>query len=285
MGLKETVKHFKMKNIFQKSLYAALFILMAASCKKEENKVYFEGGTAPVLTATPATIPTLSIATKANHALSLKWTNPNYNFTTGVSSQDVTYLLQIDKTGANFTGATKQEISIAKDLAVDMTVSELNGYLTKMELESDKPYDIEMRVISSIKGSVPLTSNVVKFTGVVPYEDFAIIPPAGNQLYIVGDATPAGWGNPVPEPTQKLTTVKKGLYEIVLALNGGKSYLFLPVNGSWDTKYGGTGANNTNNPDGDAFKAGGGDLKAPNDNGTYKITVDFKTGKFKVVKQ
>lgn len=273
-----------MKNIIQKSLYAAMLVLLAVSCKKEENKIYFEGGTAPVLSATSANIPTLSIATKANQALALKWTNPNYNFTTGISSQDVTYLLQID-TVESFASATKQEISIAKDLGVTMTVAELNGYLTKMELASDEPHDIQMRVISSIKGSVPLPSNILKFTGVVPYEDFAILPPASNQLFIVGDATPAGWGNPVPEPAQKLTTIKKGLYEITLNLNGGKSYLFLPVNGSWDAKYGGTGANNTNNPDGDAFKAGGGDLKAPAASGTYKITVDFKIGKYKVVKQ
>jgi hypothetical protein len=273
-----------MKNTIQKTLYAALLVLLAVSCKKEENKIYFEGGTAPVLSSTSATIPVLSVATKANQALSLHWTNPNYNFTTGLSSQDVTYLLQIDKAGNNFTGPTKQEISISKDLSVNMTVAELNGYLTKMELEADKPYDLEMRVISSIKNTVALPSNVLKFVAVVPYEDFAILPPASNELYIVGDATPGGWDNPVPAPAQKLTTVKKGLYEITVALNGGKSYLFLPVNGSWAAKYGGTGANNTNDPAGGTFKAEGGDLKAPAANGNYKITVDFKLGKFTVTK-
>lgn len=274
-----------MKNTIQKMLFAGLLVILAVSCKKEETKIFFEGGTAPVLTANVASIPTLSVATKANPAITLKWTNPNYSFTTGLSSQDVTYLVQVDKAGANFASSTRQELSIAKDLSVSLTVAELNAMLTKMELEADVPHNIEIRAISSIKGSVPLTSNVLKFNNVVPYEDFALLPPASNELYIVGSATPGGWSNPVPVPSQKLTTVKKGLYEIVLKLTGGQSYLFLPVNGSWSAKYGGTGANNTNNPDGDNFKAEGGDLKAPDVSGVYKITVDFKTGKFKLTKQ
>lgn len=274
-----------MKNTIQKTLFAGLLLVLAvSSCKKEETKIFFEGGTAPVLTANAAVIPELSVANKDKQALALTWTNPNYNFTTGVSSQDVSYILQIDKAGSNFASNVKQEISIAKQLSTSMTVVELNGFLTKMELEADKPYDIELRVVSSIKGAVRLISNVIKFTNVIPYEDFAILPPASNELYIVGSATKGGWANPVPVATQKLTTVKKGLYELTLLINGGESFLLLPVNGSWDDKYGGAGANNTNNQDGDAIKRGGGDLKAPAASGTYKLTVDFKTGKYKMTK-
>lgn len=272
-----------MKNTIQKTLFAALLVLLVVSCKKEETKVYFEGGTAPVLSASSSAI-TLSSLIKNEKAIAFEWTNPNYNFTTGISSQDVSYLVQIDKAGANFASPVKQEVSIAKALGTSMTVNEFNTLLTKMELASDEPHNIEIRVISSIKGSVPLTSNVLAFTGVVPYEDFSVIPPASNELYIVGDATQGGWDNPVPAPAQKLTTVKKGLYEITVKLNGGKSYLLLPVNGSWSAKFGYTGTNNTNNVDGDTFKAEGGDIKAPAATGDYKITVDFKTGKFKVTK-
>ena len=60
--------------------------------------------------------------------------------------------------------------------------------------------------------------------------------------------------------------------------------MFLPVNGSWNTKYGGIGANNTNNPNEDDFREGGGDLKAPPISGTYKIEVDFQRGKYKLTK-
>ncbi|MEK7199408.1 MAG: hypothetical protein AAB212_05760, partial [Bacteroidota bacterium] len=70
-----------------------------------------------------------------------------------------------------------------------------------------------------------------------------------------------------------------------IALSGGNSYLFLPVNGDWGAKYGAIGANNSNNPDGDDFKPGGGDMLAPAVSGNYKISVDFQRGKFTVTKQ
>ena len=73
-------------------------------------------------------------------------------------------------------------------------------------------------------------------------------------------------------------------FEITLPLTGGGSYLFLPVNGDWSAKYGALGANNTNNPNGDDFKPGGGDLIAPGVSGDYKIEVDFQRGKFTLTK-
>ena len=271
-----------MKKIFQQTLLAVSILLMIGSCKKEETKIYYEGGTDPVLSADRSSI-SLSNLTKNDHAVTLSWTNPNYSFTTGPNSQDVTYLVQLDVAGAGFSSPTKQEVSISKDLSLKWTVSELNTLLTKMELAPDVPHDIEMRVVSSIKGAVSRNSNVLTFNDVVPFEDFAVTPPVSGQLFIVGDATPGGWGNPVPA-NQELTALQKGIFEITLQLTGDKSYLFLPVNGSWSAKYGGLGANNTNNPAGDAFKPEGGDLKAPAASGNYKINVNFKTGKFIVTK-
>jgi hypothetical protein len=69
-----------------------------------------------------------------------------------------------------------------------------------------------------------------------------------------------------------------------IALNGGQSYLFVPLYGDWNAKYGGVGANNTNNVNGDDFRANGGDLLAPPVSGNYKIEVDFQRGKFTVTK-
>jgi hypothetical protein len=60
--------------------------------------------------------------------------------------------------------------------------------------------------------------------------------------------------------------------------------LLIPKNGMWE-KYGGMGANNTNNVNGDDFKAEGGDLLAPPASGRYKISVDFQRGKFTLTPQ
>ena len=75
-----------------------------------KHKIYYEEGTAPVLTANRTSTIPLSFATQDNEAIKLNWTNPDYKFTTGVSSQNVTYLIEIDTTGANFTNPNRQSI-------------------------------------------------------------------------------------------------------------------------------------------------------------------------------
>lgn len=263
-----------------------LLAILSGSCKKEENKIFFEGGTNPVLSASQTgTIP-LSFANKDLEAVKLKWTNPEYQFTTGISSQNVAYQLEIDTTGANFTNPSRKIISISQDLSFSFTQNTLNDYLlNQLQLTVSVPHNIEMRVRSSIGTAVPLYSNVLKFT-VTPYAiPPKVPPPASGKLYLVGSATPGGWNNPVPVPSQEFTKVSPTLFRInSIALTGGGSYLFLPVNGDWSAKYGALGANNTNNVNGDDFKPGGGDMLAPAASGNYKIEVDFQRGKFTLTK-
>ena len=201
----------------------------------------------------------------------------------------MTYQLEIDTTGADFTNPQRKILTISNDLSLTLTQHDLNDYLlNQLQLTPAAPHNIEFRVRSTIGTSIPLFSNVLKFT-VTPYAiPPKVDPPASGELYIVGNATPggdaSGWNNPVPVPGQKFTQVSPTIYEITIALNADKSYLFLPVNGSWTVKYGGVGANNTNNVNGDDFKIQGGDLKAPGISGNYKIQVDFQRGKFTLTK-
>ncbi|MDQ6814644.1 MAG: SusE domain-containing protein [Bacteroidota bacterium] len=264
-------------------LFSALW-----SCKKDEYKDYLEGGFAPVLTASVTGSIPLSYANQNDEAIKLMWTNPNYQFTTGISSQDVNYLIEIDTAGANFTNPNKQTVAVSKDLSVSFTNAQFNDYLlNQLVLKPAMPHNLEIRVKAGLgsKSVAPLISNVLKLT-VTPYAiPPKVAPPASGKLYIVGNATPGGWNNPVPEPAQQLTKISETFYQITLPLTGGGSYLLLPSNGSWDVKYGGTGSNNTNNVNGDDFKIGGGDLIAPPASGNYKITVDFQRGKFTVTPQ
>jgi hypothetical protein len=252
------------------------------------ENITYESGTAPVLTASKTTTIPLAFSDSTKEAVSLRWTNPNYQFTTGVSSQDVTYLLEIDTTGANFKSLSRQSISISKELGVSFTNTQLNDYLlNQLQLKVAVPHNIEMRVTSSINSTVPLVSNVLKFIT----KPYSIPPkvdtPASGKLFITGSATPGSWQCACGEPellTQKLTRVSATLYEITLPLTGGGSYKLIPVYASWNTSYGFTGASNANNVDSDDFKLGGNDIKAPAVSGNYKITVDFQRGKFTVVK-
>jgi starch-binding outer membrane protein SusE/F len=284
-----------MKNILKTLSFALIVMMVVVSCKKEENQVFVEGGTAPALTATrTGTIP-LSFANAAQEGITLTWTNPEYRFTTGISSQDVSYLIEIDTTGANFTNPKRQVISVSKDLTRTYTVGEFNDFLlNQLQLDSLTTHNIEIRVTASIGGSIPIYSNVLKYTGVKPYAIPPKVTPPGTppnytdgRLYITGSATPASWmaGGDPENLNQKFTRVSRTVYVLnSIALTGGGSYLFVPLYGDWNNKYGFVGANNANNVDGDDFRHNGGDMRAPAVSGNYKIEVDFQRGKFTVTK-
>lgn len=267
----------------------SFFTLVLFSCKKDEHKIYYEEGTAPVLTSSVTGSIPLSFVNQDKQALKLSWTNPNYQFTTGVSSQDVNYTIEIDTTGADFTNPLRQTITVSKELSRTFTQSQFNDYLlNQLVLTPDVPHNIEIRVSSSLAGgSVSLPSNVLKFV-VTPYSiPPKVTPPASGKLFITGGATPGNWmGGGDPElASQQFTQVKPTLYVLPsIALTGGGSYLFVPVYGDWGNKYGFDGANNQNDVNGDNLKKEGGDIKAPAASGNYKIEVDFQRGKFTVTK-
>ena len=274
-----------MKKIY--SILAGTLLLAGTlvSCKKEENRITFEGGTNPVLTANSLTPRVLAIANRDVLSLKLNWTNPDYRFTTGVSSQDVNYLLQIDVEGANFGGAKKYEKVIAKDLSASLTTGELNTALLSMDLPENVAHKLEVRVIATlINGTVPLPSNVLKMT-VTPYLD--VVYPVPANLYITGAATPGNWmGGGDPElASQKFTKISSSEFQInSLNMKAGQGFLFVPVYGNWSNKYGFTGAGLGNNPNGDNFKPEGSDIISPAVAGNYRINVSFKTGKFTFTK-
>ena len=112
--------------------------------------------------------------------------------------------------------------------------------------------------------------------------DAATIP---ANLFIVGGATPGGWSNPVPVPAQQFTKINSYIFEITIALKKGEKYLLLPENGSWDHKF--AVANNTvpEAKTGTTFTVDSGqDIPAPDEDGTYKITVNFLTNTYTVTK-
>jgi hypothetical protein len=276
-----------MKNIFK----SFLFLVVAAglfSCEKDENQVVFEGGTAPSLTASATTIA-LSFVNKEMPAITFNWSNPNYKFSTGLSSQDVSYLMEIDVAGANFTSASRQSITIASELSRTFTQEQFNNFLTnQLQLPVAVARQIEIRITASLGNNIgALASNVLRFT-VTPFATPpAVTPPSTNKLFITGSATPASWQCGCGEPelaSQQFTRLSPTLYTLNINLNAGGSYLLLPQYGSWSAKFGGTGGNNTNNVSGGDFRADGSDLLAPAVSGLYKIDVDFQRGKFTVTK-
>lgn len=270
-------------------LLSPFLLLMLFSCKKEENKIFYEGGNAPALSASTATV-TLEPGLEANTALVLKWTNPDYTFTTGLSSHDVTYTMEMDTLGANFSSSKKYTTVIARELSKTYTVGELNAILGNtmvLQLDPRREYTLQLRVTASIGSALQLTSNVVSFKTTPFAPPPKITPPSSGKLYITGSATAGNWmGGGDPElVSQKFTKLSSTLYQITIDLICNGSYTFVPVYGDWSSKYSIKVKNDPSEIYGGDFQVQGEDILAPPLSASYKITVDFQLGKFTVVKQ
>jgi starch-binding outer membrane protein SusE/F len=278
---------FYMKNIL-KLVFTFLVAGGLFSCEKKVSEISFEEGTAPVLTASTANV-SLEPGSESNTAVTFSWTNPDYSFSTGPSSHDVNYALEFDTLGANFSSSKKITTIIARDLSKTYTVGQLNGILGNemiLQLDPRRNYTIQARVTSTIGTALPLASNVISFVT----KPFAPPPkvelPAAGTLWVVGDAATSGWSNPLPGPydvSQKFTKLSNTLYELTVNLPGGGGYKLIQQMGNWDTQYrmvaGGTWEG------GDFLKQNSDpQFPGPPTAGTYKITIDFQLGKFKVIK-
>ncbi|HXB08314.1 MAG TPA: SusE domain-containing protein [Puia sp.] len=291
-----------MNRILHNKFLATLFgVLALAACKKQGTDVVYESGVAPVLTATLKDSIPLSSANAKNQAISFAWTNPNYQFSNGPSSLNVTYNLEFDTVGANFTSPHMQTVQVSPNLSTSFTVDALNGLVANgLQLAYGQQHTLQVRVVSQIApytsgsaGIAMLNSNPLNFT-VTPYAPPpAVNPPASGTLVLVGgDPLLGAWSNPVPA-AQQFTKVSNTDYQLTIALSGGDptnsnssdQYLILPVNGSWSHKY--ACASTSAEP----FSGGSfgldqsSNFPGPTAAGTYKFDVNFQTGIITVTKQ
>jgi hypothetical protein len=273
-----------MKNIFLNfvSIIATASLLLA-SCTKDETKVIFKGGTPPVLSANVSDSIPLPITDTTGNAVTFSWTNPEYQFSNGISSLNVTYYLQIDTAGANFSSPNIQTVAINSDLSTTFTVSSLNKVLANgLLFATGAKHTIEVRLESFLgTGAEPLYSNPLTFT-VTPFAPPPkIVPPSNGQLFIVGDATPGGWPPLSNDPSvEKFTEVSPTLYKITIALNGGKEYKLVAIPGQWTEQWSVKDADTL--PNGGDFVLNGANCIAPATSGVYDIVVNFQLGKFTV---
>jgi len=115
-----------------------------------------------------------------------------------------------------------------------------------------------------------------------PFNDQHGLP---SDLFMVGGATPGGWNNPVPVPSQQLTRRNAVEWDVTLNLTAGEKYLLLPTNGDWGRKFGTADDMAPNAGLGGKIKPEGSDIPAPATTGSYKFTVDFYKGTYKLTPQ
>jgi len=225
------------------------------------------------ITLTPSSTDplVLQVTNGNNNAVSFTWNSSNYG------NHSINYALQIDTAGDNF--ATPQVIQYGTSLNASLIENALNTAAINAGAIGGSTKNIEFRVVSYLDNtytsplvySNTVTINVTTYTPVPP------------NLYIVGDATPGGWNNPVPAPAQQFYKLDAYSYSIIVNLTAGKSYLFLPLNGDWGHKYG--GATDGVSSAGTLLKDGdvpGSNTPAPATSGLYDIVVNFQTNKYTV---
>jgi starch-binding outer membrane protein SusE/F len=277
-----------MKNYLTTIVLIVFAAVWFTGCKKDENRNFFLGGKAPVFSANPTNV-VLDPLHEMDEAVRFTWTNPEYQFSTGLSSQDVQYALEFD-VNTSFTSANKYVTTISKELSKSYTVVDFNKILgNSMLLPLDQDVTIYARVVSSLRyessqnGSIPSNVVTIKTKPYAPPPLVAV--PSESNLWATGDAFNSGWQNPLSAPydvEQKFTKLSNTKYEAIVNFKGGGGYKLIQKQGEWSSQY--------HRVDGDAFA--GNFEKADAEPGfigpaagRYKITIDFQIGKFSVVPQ
>ncbi len=191
----------------------AFFIIVAMVASCQPDKLPTPAGAAPAgplaVSASSDNIVLTQTATSAStSALTLNWTTGT-NHGTGSS---ISYVLQIGKKGNNFANAL--EFNMGKGVYTkSFTVSELNDdLLNHWNIPAGSVGQLEARVIDTVYSS-PNVSDVSKSLdiSVSPYK------PVSTTLYLLGDATQAGWDSTkaipmAPTKTDPTTFVYRGLF-------------------------------------------------------------------------
>ncbi|HSV09463.1 MAG TPA: SusE domain-containing protein, partial [Hanamia sp.] len=211
----------------------------------------------------------LQIANATANAISFNWNASPYGANT------INYALQLDTAGGNF--AHPQVIKYGNALTSNITVNDLNTAAIAAGVMGGSTKNVEFRIVSYVGTDY---SKVLGNSNTITINLTTYVAAPAN-LYIVGDATPGGWANPVPTPSQRFTKIDAVSFGIILNLTAGGSYLLLPVNtNNWDVKYGGTSANGGTLLANNAVP--GSNTPAPATSGLYKIVVNFQTNTYTV---
>ena len=221
-------------------------------------------------------LPTSGALYLVGNATQSGWSNP-----VSVPSQQ---FVQIDETtwaGVFNLNGGSEYLVLPVNGSWDHKYAVPNKGVSGLSAGGDFGYDASDNFPSpSATGLYTITLNFQsgKFT-VTPYTA-GILP---DNLYMVGNATPGGWDNPVPVPSQQFTRLNSSEFELTVALKSGNEFLMLPVNGDWSHKF----ALNEKATDvqGTFQYDTGNNIPGPASDGTYKVDVNFVTNTYTLTKQ
>lgn len=172
-----------LNKIIQAIAYCLFIVSIFSSCKKTEDFTP-QDVNGPLALRTSDSSVILNEANANTTALTLSWTTGS-NYKTGVA---ITYVLQLDKQGDNFSSPVTNNIGKATN-TVSYSTSALNTLLTTYwNATPNTPFTLQARVYTilgdgTIKGDTSAAINI----SITPYL------PVSKSLYIIGSATATGW--------------------------------------------------------------------------------------------
>ncbi|UCH13713.1 MAG: SusE domain-containing protein [Bacteroidales bacterium] len=178
------------------------------------------------------------------------------------------YTLQLDTVGNNFADA--QRLYSGEDTSWSATMYDMNDNLLDWGFEEGSTPSVEIRVAASTSGLRDVVSDPVVYSITI----YTItVPETRDPLYLVGDATTAGWDNANGLPI--LWDDERSVYTITTTLTAGGGMKILEVSGQWAPQWGDDGTNTgvlSYRPD--EATTDPPVLPSPGD-GTYRIDIDI----------
>lgn len=220
-----------MKNIKNKLIILLGIVLLIACTKELRDPVLDMSQATPQEFTNPVsgTIYVLTEEQKDSVFAVFEWSEATYN----ISDLPLTnYVLQMDLAGNNFAGAV--ELAKITETFFQIKVGTMNTKLTALGVAVGIATDVEFRLFSYASSNTEYTnlySDPVTLT-ITTYEALIV----EKFIYLLGDATPAGWDNTLALP---MTQISNGVFARVETLDpAGAWFKFISVLGFWAPQWG-----------------------------------------------
>ena len=225
-----------MKNIVKSFLSIAL-VASLISCEDEQDLLFLTPeGSFEILTPSSGDEVELSPSTPLNPGLTLSWEDANY----GTTPTEITYEVEIDKTGDNFD--TPLVLTSTTNTFVTINSAALNTAVLTIGLTPFSQGSIDVRIKSSVgsEGSEILYSNVINYL-VTPFStDLPKLYVIGNFLSNSGYG--ADWSPAATLPSLASSAFGQTDFEGYVMMNvASPEFKLIPTNTSFDGDYGDDG--------------------------------------------
>ena len=244
------------KSLTQALGFCTALLLLVSACKKDEVQTVIQPGTAPTLTSSANNVVLLQ-PNSDKAAATYTWTPVTFGYQAAV-----TYTLQFDKQGGNFSSPVS--FGAGTSLTRTLTVADLNSVYQSKGLVSSSAAPaatpVAVRVVASVGAAAPSVASAASTITATPYA-FCAQPDTKQAWTIIGSVGPgADWSS---DYTMVYDCAAK-TYTYTGALKAGE-YKFR-YGQDWTTNLGGSSST------GGALTQGGDNLKIATA-GTYTITL------------